>query len=475
MIAFSPGKIARNMMVALWVIILTVLPVPATVLAVIVNGDFSVGPQDPSFGWTFPLDSDVSVKEGRAILAEGGGSMALIQQTFTIPAKTPFLAFEVIDLDLRPNPLTELVDAFEVHLINAETDTALGEDLPFSNSTALFNFQQTGEVRYASNVSVAGAPPSGESWTDVPASFVVTVDLSSFTATSSVNATLSFILIGSGAEESSAAIDKVSTIAEPVAVNDAADTQLNEAVDIPVLDNDYDIDGTLDPTTVTVTADPGHGKTLVDGQTGKITYTPNPNHHGTDTFSYTVRDDQGNISNEAVVTVTVIWINQPPTARAGGDQTVNEGDVVVLDGSGSTDPDDGIASYLWGVVSATGFDKEAIVIADPSAVTTTFTAPQVGAGGGSVTLRLTVADTEEGGALSDDDEITITVQNVVIPGDVNDSGELDLVDLIVILKLSVQLPVTDVEITTEADVNGDGTLGPAEAIHILQSIANRII
>jgi hypothetical protein len=39
--------------------------------------------------------------------------------------------------------------------------------------------------------------------------------------------------------------------------------------------------------------------------------------------------------------------NQAPTANAGTDQTVNEGDNVKLDGSGSSDPDGTIASYSW--------------------------------------------------------------------------------------------------------------------------------
>jgi PKD repeat protein len=39
--------------------------------------------------------------------------------------------------------------------------------------------------------------------------------------------------------------------------------------------------------------------------------------------------------------------NQSPVADAGQDQTVNEGDVVTLDASGSSDPDDNITTYEW--------------------------------------------------------------------------------------------------------------------------------
>ncbi|MBW2631825.1 MAG: choice-of-anchor D domain-containing protein, partial [Deltaproteobacteria bacterium] len=43
--------------------------------------------------------------------------------------------------------------------------------------------------------------------------------------------------------------------------------------------------------------------------------------------------------------------NQPPVADAGSNQTVNEGDTVTLDGSSSSDIDDGIASYQWSQIS----------------------------------------------------------------------------------------------------------------------------
>ncbi|HEY6569178.1 MAG TPA: Ig-like domain-containing protein, partial [Candidatus Limnocylindrales bacterium] len=84
-------------------------------------------------------------------------------------------------------------------------------------------------------------------------------------------------------------------------------------VDIDVLDNDDDPDGTLDPASVAITGLPNHGTVTVDPATGVITYTPDPDWSGTDTFSYQVCDDQG-ACDTADVTVTVDPVNdqQPP-------------------------------------------------------------------------------------------------------------------------------------------------------------------
>ena len=79
--------------------------------------------------------------------------------------------------------------------------------------------------------------------------------------------------------------------------------------------------------------------------------------------------------------------NNPPAADAGPDQTVNEGQAVLLNGSNSTDPDDGIASYHW--VQMGG---PVITLSDPDAEHATFTAPDVVFGGAALSFELTVTD-----------------------------------------------------------------------------------
>ena len=104
------------------------------------------------------------------------------------------------------------------------------------------------------------------------------------------------------------------------------------------------------------------------------------------TFELTVSDDTGQSAAD-VVAVTVAWINAPPVASAGPDQTVGEGVNVELDGSNSSDPNGNLASYSWAQTTGTP-----VTLSDSSAVRPNFTSPVVGAGGESFTFEITVTD-----------------------------------------------------------------------------------
>ena len=97
----------------------------------------------------------------------------------------------------------------------------------------------------------------------------------------------------------------------PVATDDNPTTSNLTPVTTQVVNNDGDPNdnGNLDPTTVAIVTPPTNGTVIVDPITGDITYTPNPNFHGTDTYDYVICDD-GNpapvLCDTATVTVTIL-------------------------------------------------------------------------------------------------------------------------------------------------------------------------
>jgi hypothetical protein len=97
--------------------------------------------------------------------------------------------------------------------------------------------------------------------------------------------------------------------------------------------------------------------------------------------------DNGGLIGTAYTYVNITWVNRPPVANAGPNQTVNAGDQVTLDGSASKDPDDNIRSYQWKQVSG-----PPVTLSSPSGVRTTFTAPHVSFGGATMIFQLTVTD-----------------------------------------------------------------------------------
>ncbi|MGZ2370910.1 tandem-95 repeat protein [Ancylomarina sp. YFZ004] len=103
----------------------------------------------------------------------------------------------------------------------------------------------------------------------------------------------------------------------PVAVNDNTSTNEDTAVVIDVLDNDSDIDGnqTIDKATVLIQTSPINGTiTNQNFATGEVTYTPNSNYTGADSFTYTIKDDSGSESNLATVSINVTVDNDLPVA-----------------------------------------------------------------------------------------------------------------------------------------------------------------
>ncbi|MFN9738119.1 MAG: Ig-like domain-containing protein, partial [Pseudomonadota bacterium] len=114
----------------------------------------------------------------------------------------------------------------------------------------------------------------------------------------------------------------------PVAVDDSA-TVLEDATatTINAVANDTDVEN--DTLTVTAATDPANGTTSVVA--GVLTYAPDANFNGTDTFDYTVSDGNGG-TDTGTVTVTVTAVNDEPVAVDDALSSIGEdsGDRIIL-------------------------------------------------------------------------------------------------------------------------------------------------
>lgn len=158
---------------------------------------------------------------------------------------------------------------------------------------------------------------------------------------------------------------------------------------------------------------------------------------GTYVFRLTVTDNQGATGTDDVQIAVnpVVVINNPPTANAGVDKTVQLPiNSVTLSGSG-TDSDGTIASYAWTQVSG----PNTASIGTPSSASTTVS----GLVEGSYTFRLTVKD-NSGASANDDVNVTVKAANVAPTANAGSDQ-------------TITLPINSVSLSG-AGIDSDGTI-----------------
>ncbi len=129
-----------------------------------------------------------------------------------------------------------------------------------------------------------------------------------------------------GLFDSDAALFTVNPVNDPpIAVDDTASICEDSFIWIDVLDNDYDVDGSLDLSSLLVVSPASNGTTNVNLSTGEIKYTPDLDWNGLDFFTYQISDDNGDFDT-AIVNISVNEVNDPPFA-ANDSESVDEDNV----------------------------------------------------------------------------------------------------------------------------------------------------
>lgn len=148
----------------------------------------------------------------------------------------------------------------------------------------------------------------------------------------------------------SAPSEPVTTTPEDISSTNVPDNSLPvvESLDVVMLEDSdtqielkaTDTDGTISRFGITTL--PAHG--TLSGSGSKRTYRPSKDFFGTDSFAYVAIDDQGGVSQPAVVSITVDSVNDRPTADSSSWVTVEDSSGIYID-LRAKDPDGSIVSY----------------------------------------------------------------------------------------------------------------------------------
>lgn len=232
----------------------------------------------------------------------------------------------------------------------------------------------------------------------------------------------------------------------PVATDDAASTNEEEAVVIDLLINDSDIEG--DTLAIQSFTQPARGNVINNGH-GTVIYTPNANENGSDTFEYTVMDGNGG-QDAATVSVTIQPVNDAPVA--GDDSAATQEDMAVTISVLANDSDvDGDALNIQSVTNGT----HGTVVNNGTSVTYTPDAGFIG----DDTFAYTVTDGNEG---TDTASVTVTVVEFNHVPIANDDEAITDEDIALVIDVLANDTDADNDLLTAVIVSGptNGILSP---------------
>ncbi|WP_425428931.1 PKD domain-containing protein, partial [Aphanothece hegewaldii] len=379
----------------------------------LLNSDFDIAnPDNPNYGWN--QRGAATILNSKAILTENSPLLSNFSQTFIIPEGAKTLQFTLTATELGHSHLAP-PDAFEVALLEANTLTPLvGTSIGLSQTDSFFNLQANGTAYFNNFVKSNSTTPSGRT---------ISVDISHLSP--GTLATLYFDLLGFGKRDSRIEIDRVRILTDsgelaPEANNDTATTPQSSPITLNVLANDSDADGTIDLSTLQLVTPPNNG-TLILKSDRTFTYTPNNGFVGTDSFTYTIQDNDGLTSLPAIVTINVTNI-PPKIDEIEIEDSIIEGTKTTLSAI-ATDIGNDILTYTWNISDGTNLTGQQIehTFADNGTYTATITVTDVHGASSTKTFNLVVNNSAP--IVSAGEDITINEgQLITLEGNFDDLG-----------------------------------------------------
>ncbi|MDQ2042392.1 Ig-like domain-containing protein [Pseudoalteromonas sp. 20-92] len=187
----------------------------------------------------------------------------------------------------------------------------------------------------------------------------------------------------------------------PIVVADSITTDEDTPVTFSVVSNDSDAEDNMVVSSAAIVDAPTKGQASIAN--GIVTYTPLSNVSGTDSFTYTVKDSTGLISEKATVSITITPVNDAPIAINFNEMVDEDTPTSALSiRSNATDIEDTIPT---GDISVVAQPSKGSVSVDQNDGTLIYT--PTGNENGSDTFTYTIADSN--GLASNTASVTVNI------------------------------------------------------------------